>query len=153
MKSVKKDINYYNQIIKKIPFLIILGLEIVSAAMSFLHGSLPTCKLIFLKQNLKIIETMFVYTPDNEKKRRTDMNAIKLNDLSKSYGKKFAVNHLNMVVPEGSIYGFIGQNGAGKSTTQKMICGLTPQTTGDMELFGKPQTDAEIKRVLKTVRW
>lgn len=73
------------------------------------------------------------------------MNAIKVNDLSKSYGKKFAVNHLNMVIPERAIYGFIGQNGAGKSTTQKMICGLTPQTAGNIELFGKPQTDAEIR--------
>lgn len=73
------------------------------------------------------------------------MDAIKLNDLSKSYEKKFAVSHLNMVVPECSIYGFIGQNGAGKSTTQKMVCGLTPQTSGDMQLFGKPQTDADIR--------
>jgi ABC-type multidrug transport system, ATPase component len=73
------------------------------------------------------------------------MEAIILNELSKSYGKKFAVNHLNMVVPEGSIYGFIGKNGAGKSTTQKLICGLTPKTSGEMKLFGKPSNEAEIR--------
>lgn len=73
------------------------------------------------------------------------MEAIKLNNLSKSYGKKVAVNHLNMAVPEGSIYGFIGKNGAGKSTTQKLICGLTPKTTGEIKLFGKPSSDAEIR--------
>lgn len=54
------------------------------------------------------------------------MDAIRITDLSKAYGKKMAVEHLNMTVPEGSIYGFIGQNGAGKSTTQKLVCGLTP---------------------------
>lgn len=46
MKSVKKDINYYNHIIKKIPFLIILGLEIVSAAMSILYTATDWLKKI-----------------------------------------------------------------------------------------------------------
>lgn len=71
------------------------------------------------------------------------MDAICTRDLSKSFGKKYAVNHLNLVVPEGAIYGFIGQNGAGKSTTQKLICGLTPLTSGTIELYGKPYTDTE----------
>ena len=46
MKSVKKDINYYNHIIKKMPFLIILGLEIVSAAMSILYTATDWLKKI-----------------------------------------------------------------------------------------------------------
>lgn len=70
------------------------------------------------------------------------MDAIRTTDLSKEYGKRFAVNHLDMIVPEGSIYGFIGQNGAGKSTTQKLICGLTPLTAGGIELYGEPYSDA-----------
>lgn len=76
------------------------------------------------------------------------MQAITLNELSKSYGKKFAVNHLNMAVPEGAIYGFIGKNGAGKSTTQKLICGLTPKTTGEMKRsrdWGLPLLYLEIR--------
>lgn len=73
------------------------------------------------------------------------MDAICTKDLSKSFGKKYAVNHLNLVVPEGAIYGFIGQNGAGKSTTQKLICGLTPLTSGSIELYGKPYTDGVIR--------
>lgn len=72
------------------------------------------------------------------------MEAIKLHDLSKSYGKKYAVNHLDMAVPEGAIYGFIGQNGAGKSTAQKLICGLIPSDSGEMRLYGKSSDNAEI---------
>lgn len=73
------------------------------------------------------------------------MDAIKTAGLSKTYGKKLAVNHLEMTVPEGAIYGFIGQNGAGKSTTQKLICGLTPPTAGSIQLYGKPYTDADTR--------
>lgn len=73
------------------------------------------------------------------------MDAIKTTGLSKAYGKKYAVDHLDMSVPQGSIYGFIGRNGAGKSTTQKLICGLTPPTSGTIQLFGKPYTDPQIR--------
>ncbi len=73
------------------------------------------------------------------------MDAIKTIGLSKAYGKKYAVDHLDMSVPKGSIYGFIGRNGAGKSTTQKLICGLTPPTSGTIQLFGKPYTDPQIR--------
>lgn len=51
------------------------------------------------------------------------MNAIEIRNLSKSFRGMYAVDHLNMTVPVGSIYGFIGENGSGKSTTEKLICG------------------------------
>ena len=73
------------------------------------------------------------------------MDAIKTAGLSKAYGKKLAVNCLEMTVPEGAIYGFIGENGAGKSTTQKMICGLLLPSKGEISLFGKPANDAAIR--------
>lgn len=73
------------------------------------------------------------------------MDAIRTTDLSKLYGKKYAVNHLNLVVPEGAIYGFIGQNGAGKSTTQKLLCGLTPSTAGSIRIYEKSYTDAAVR--------
>ena len=73
------------------------------------------------------------------------MNAIEIRNLSKSFGKKQAVNGLNMTVPEGSIYGFIGENGSGKSTTEKMICGLLPKDGGSIRLFGKDVTDTEVR--------
>ena len=73
------------------------------------------------------------------------MNAIEIRNLSKSFGKKQAVNGLNMTVPKGAIYGFIGENGSGKSTTEKMICGLLPKDDGAIRLFGKEHTDSEIR--------
>ena len=51
------------------------------------------------------------------------MNAIEITNLSKSFRGMYAVDHLNMTVPQGAIYGFIGENGSGKSTTEKLICG------------------------------
>ena len=51
------------------------------------------------------------------------MNAIEIRDLSKSFRGMYAVDHLHMTVPVGAIYGFIGENGSGKSTTEKLICG------------------------------
>ena len=51
------------------------------------------------------------------------MNAIEIKGLSKSFRGLYAVNELNMTVPQGAIYGFIGENGSGKSTTEKLICG------------------------------
>ena len=51
------------------------------------------------------------------------MNAIEIRNLSKSFRGMYAVDHLNMTVPQGAIYGFIGENGSGKSTTEKCACG------------------------------
>lgn len=73
------------------------------------------------------------------------MDAITTTNLSKAFRGHYAVRNLDMHVPEGSIYGFIGENGAGKSTTQKMICGLLLPSKGEITLFGKPANDAEIR--------
>lgn len=67
--------------------------------------------------------------------------AVETNGLTKLYKRKAAVNHLDMRVREGAIYGFIGRNGAGKSTTIKMLCGLAKQTEGEMRVFGRPAGD------------
>jgi ABC-2 type transport system ATP-binding protein len=66
--------------------------------------------------------------------------------LTKMYKDKAAVKQLNMSVREGEIYGFIGKNGAGKSTTMKMLCGLAGPTSGEIRLFGKPVSDPVIRR-------
>ena len=50
------------------------------------------------------------------------MNAIEIRNLTKSFGQKQALSGLNMTVPQGAIYGFIGENGSGKSSTEKLIC-------------------------------
>ena len=73
------------------------------------------------------------------------MNAIEITNLSKHFSKKRAVDDLNMAVPEGAIYGFIGENGSGKSTTEKMICGLQLPTSGEIKLYGRPHTDPQVR--------
>ena len=49
------------------------------------------------------------------------MNAIEIRNLTKTFGEKRAVDGLSMTVPEGAIYGFIGENGSGKSTTESLF--------------------------------
>jgi ABC-2 type transport system ATP-binding protein len=69
-------------------------------------------------------------------------NAIEIRNLSKSFKGMYAVNGLNMTVPVGAIYGFIGENGSGKSTTEKLICGLLVPDSGEIKLFGRDYKDA-----------
>ena len=57
----------------------------------------------------------------------------------------YAVDHLNMTVPVGAIYGFIGENGSGKSATEKLICGHLVKDGGDIKLFGKKHTNAGVR--------
>ena len=73
------------------------------------------------------------------------MNAIEIRNLSKSFRGMYAVDHLNMTVPVGAIYGFIGENGSGKSTTEKLICGHLVPDCGEIKLFGKDYTDPGVR--------
>ena len=73
------------------------------------------------------------------------MNAVEIRGLTKNFGDKQALKGLDMTVPVGSIYGFIGENGSGKSTTEKLICGLIHPSGGTIKLFGKDYTDADVR--------
>lgn len=73
------------------------------------------------------------------------MNAIEIRNLSKSFRGMYAVDHLNMTVPVGAIYGFIGENGSGKSTTEKLICGHLVPNEGKIKLFGRDYKDAGVR--------
>lgn len=73
------------------------------------------------------------------------MNAIEIRNLSKSFRGMYAVDHLNMTVPVGAIYGFIGENGSGKSTTEKLICGHLVPDGGEIKLFGRDYTDPGVR--------
>lgn len=73
------------------------------------------------------------------------MNAIEIRGLKKSFRGMYALDGLDMTVPVGSIYGFIGENGSGKSTTEKLICGLLVPTSGEIKLFGKDYADAGVR--------
>lgn len=65
-----------------------------------------------------------------------DEYLLKTYGLTKQYGRMKAVDHINLHVKKGAIYGFIGRNGAGKTTFLKMISGLAAPTSGEIELFG-----------------
>ncbi|MBQ9792965.1 MAG: ATP-binding cassette domain-containing protein [Clostridia bacterium] len=73
------------------------------------------------------------------------MNAIEIKGLKKSFRGMYALDGLNMTVPVGSIYGFIGENGSGKSTTEKLICGHLVADSGTIKLFGRDYTDAGVR--------
>ncbi len=74
------------------------------------------------------------------------MTVIQTTGLSKRYKRRWAVDRLDLVVEQGDIYGFIGQNGAGKSTTLKLLCGLARPTQGEALIFGKPVRDSVARR-------
>ena len=66
---------------------------------------------------------------------------IKVENLSRQYGAKLALDHLSFTADNGSVLGFIGPNGAGKSTAMRMICGILPPASGSVEISGISMTD------------
>ncbi|ANS74759.1 antibiotic ABC transporter ATP-binding protein [Paenibacillus yonginensis] len=65
------------------------------------------------------------------------MNVLEIKDLTRKFGDFIAVDHMNLKVREGEIFGFLGANGAGKSTTINMISSLLRITKGEILLLGK----------------
>lgn len=63
--------------------------------------------------------------------------------LTKQYGHQKAVDHVDVHIRKGAIYGFIGRNGAGKTTFLKMISGLAAATNGEIEMFGYKGKDLQ----------
>ncbi len=68
-------------------------------------------------------------------------------ELTRYFGKKAAVDKVSMHIAKGDIYGFIGKNGAGKTTAMKMVLGMIFPSSGTMELFGKPAGNAARRRI------
>ena len=64
------------------------------------------------------------------------MNAVRITDVSKTYGKHTAVSDLSLTVPHGTLYGFIGPNGSGKTTTIRMILRIIQPDRGEIEVLG-----------------
>lgn len=65
------------------------------------------------------------------------MEALKIENLHKSFEKNTIINGLSMSIPENTIFGFLGKNGAGKTTTMKMILGFLKKDEGSIEVFGE----------------
>lgn len=67
--------------------------------------------------------------------------AVNVKDLNKKFGTLHAVNNLSFSVNQGDVYGFLGQNGAGKSTTIRMLLSLIAPSSGSIEIFGRSLSD------------
>jgi ABC-2 type transport system ATP-binding protein len=65
------------------------------------------------------------------------MNVVEIENITKNFGRVTAVNDLSLTVPKGSIYGFIGPNGSGKTTTLRMIMNIFYPDRGTIRLFGE----------------
>ena len=78
------------------------------------------------------------------------MNAIEVRDLTKRFGAFVAVDHLSFDVAEGSVFGLLGSNGAGKSTAIRILCGLLSATSGSVRVMGVDVLEApeRVKRML-----
>lgn len=70
--------------------------------------------------------------------------AIELVGLTRRYGSRIAVDHLNLTVEAGELFGFVGPNGAGKTTTLRMIAGLLPPTAGTITVVGESVDQAPL---------
>lgn len=77
------------------------------------------------------------------------MYVLETKNLTKRYNLYNAVDHVNMHIEKGDIYGFVGENGAGKTTIIRMITGIANPTDGDFELFGVKNNSKEIANVKK----
>ena len=73
-------------------------------------------------------------------------NIIEIRDLTKSYGKKRGVESISLSVKEGDIFGFLGQNGAGKSTTIRSMLGLIHYQKGEIHMLDAMRDQKEILR-------
>ncbi|MCA9904607.1 MAG: ATP-binding cassette domain-containing protein, partial [Anaerolineae bacterium] len=64
------------------------------------------------------------------------MTVINVDNLTRKFGDFVAVDHISFEVPAGQIFGFLGPNGSGKTTTIKMLLGLLPPSSGTAEVLG-----------------
>ena len=72
------------------------------------------------------------------------MDLITTENLCKKYSHKLVIDHVNMHIPESAIYGFVGENGSGKTTIMRLLTGLAEPTAGSFTLFGIGNKDNRI---------
>jgi len=65
-------------------------------------------------------------------------NILTINGISKNYGRTKALDNLNLDIPKGSIFGILGPNGSGKTTTLGVILGITLPSSGEYFWFNQP---------------
>tara|TARA_B100001939_G_scaffold308688_2_gene289461 strand:- start:10952 stop:13705 length:2754 start_codon:yes stop_codon:yes gene_type:complete len=75
----------------------------------------------------------------------TQVPAIEAEGLTRRFGQFTAVDHVSFRIYRGEIFGFLGSNGCGKTTTMKMLTGLLPATEGEARLFGRPLAGGDLE--------
>ena len=75
------------------------------------------------------------------------MPVVELAQVTKTYEKKVAVNHLSLSIESGQMFGLLGPNGAGKTSSIRMMMGITLPDSGSINLFGKPFERGSLERV------
>lgn len=73
------------------------------------------------------------------------MEALCLFHVTKSFGRKKVLQDLSFSVPEHTVFGFIGKNGAGKTTAMRLICGLLKADAGDITVYGNSVEKEPVK--------
>ena len=76
------------------------------------------------------------------------MNAVEILNLTKRFGAHTAVNNLTFSVRKGEVFSLLGVNGAGKTNTLRMLCGLIPPDSGSLTVMGHPAGSAQAKSLL-----
>ena len=76
---------------------------------------------------------------------------IELRGVTKTFGIKKAVDHLDLGVRAGELFAFLGPNGAGKTTTIKMVCGLLRPTSGEVRVGGFPAASSQARQMIAYV--
>ena len=79
------------------------------------------------------------------------MDLITTKGLCKIYGGKMVIDHVDMHIPEASIYGFVGENGSGKTTIMRLLTGLAEPSAGSFTLFGVDNKDKKIYEVRQQI--
>ena len=75
------------------------------------------------------------------------VNVLSIQNISKHYGRVQALNQLTLDIPQGCVYGLLGPNGSGKTTTLGIVLGVIPATSGSFNWFGKPASAALRKKI------
>jgi ABC-2 type transport system ATP-binding protein len=112
----------------------------IGVSASEIHVDEPTLENVFVAKLRRLGQTAHE-APFPARHDHQDLRgqvAIGAANLTRRFGEFTAVRNLNLQVRYGEIYGLLGANGAGKTTTIKMLCGLLPQTEGEVELAGEP---------------
>src|SRR5215210_8939089 len=76
---------------------------------------------------------------------------IELRQVTKTFGRKRAVDRLDLEVRAGELFAFLGPNGAGKTTTMKMVCGLLAPSAGEVRVGGVPASSQQARQLIAYV--